>query len=174
MDNQQASLKTIPSFPDYLISNDGRIKSTLRNIWIKTKKNRDGYIVAGLRREGRSYTCQVHRLVALAFIENPYNLPVIHHINDRKDDNRVSNLVWCTYSDNIRWDYELKGLSRKNATRSKKSINQWSGTRDRVKAQVLELSKQGLGCVKISRIVNISHVTVWKIVKEASTISRKT
>lgn len=49
---------------------------------------------------------RVHRLVATAFIENPNNLPEIHHKNHIKDDNYASNLEWCTTRDNVQ---EAKG-----------------------------------------------------------------
>jgi hypothetical protein len=42
----------------------------------------------------------IHRLVAMAFINNPYNLPIVHHIDDNKQNNHVSNLFWCTYAQN--------------------------------------------------------------------------
>lgn len=38
----------------------------------------------------------VHRLVAIHFIENPENLPVVDHINENKQDNRKENLRWVT------------------------------------------------------------------------------
>lgn len=42
-----------------------------------------------------------HRLVAIAFIDNPNNYPIINHINENRCDNRVENLEWCTDAYNI-------------------------------------------------------------------------
>ena len=51
-------------------------------------------------------TNYIHRLVATAFIPNPENLPCVDHINCDKSDNRVENLRWCTYKQNINYAIE--------------------------------------------------------------------
>ena len=59
-----------------------------------------GYLVVNLRKNHMSWVAQVHRLVAMAFIPNPHNLPTVNHIDGNKHNNKVSNLEWVSYGDN--------------------------------------------------------------------------
>ena len=60
----------------------------------------NGYAHVKLRKDGHGYEPLVHRLVAEAFIPNPLNIPQINHIDGNKANNAVSNLEWCTGSEN--------------------------------------------------------------------------
>lgn len=55
-----------------------------------------GYPQVLLSKEGTVTTHPIHRLVAVAFIPNPDNLPEVNHKNEDKSDSRASNLEWCT------------------------------------------------------------------------------
>ena len=93
----------------YQVSNLGRVKSLERydsynrkvdEKILKTKENL-GYIYVNLHKNGIQKGYKVHRLVAEAFIPNPDNKPCVDHINTIKDDNRVDNLRWVTYEENM-------------------------------------------------------------------------
>ena len=55
---------------------------------------------------------QFHRIVANTFIPNPLNKPCINHIDGNKNNNNISNLEWCTHSENTIHAYKT-GLEKK-------------------------------------------------------------
>ena len=58
-----------------------------------------------------------HRLVALAWIPNPDNLPMVDHINGERSDNRVENLRWVTNRENTQNRIEHRKGSLPGTTR---------------------------------------------------------
>jgi len=80
---------------EYLISNIGRVWSNHSNKVLKNNQTR-GYQYVALCSHGDRQERRIHRLVAEAFIPNPYGKPTVNHINENKSDNRVENLEWAT------------------------------------------------------------------------------
>lgn len=98
--------RDIPGYEGiYQVSNLGRVRSLDRKVhhWkggfslIKgriltpNKQNTKGYYRVKLDNKYRA----VHRLVAMAFIPNPDNLPQVNHKDENKLNNNVNNLEWC-------------------------------------------------------------------------------
>lgn len=79
-----------------------------------TQINRGGYERVGLCKGGKQRYILVHRLVAETFIENPNNKPCVNHKDENKLNNDVSNLEWCTTSENNCYGSRLTRISESN------------------------------------------------------------
>lgn len=87
-------------FPNYEVSDQGEVRNAKTKKLLSLKKKIRGYVYVHLHQDGKSKVVTVHRLIASAFIPNPNNLETVNHINYIKDDNRVENLEWMSYSEN--------------------------------------------------------------------------
>lgn len=92
--------KTIDGYENYMVSNLGRVKSVKRNIILKERPTKEGYVRVVLWKKCKGKNCFIHRLVAETFIPNPNKLRCVNHINEDKTDNRIENLEWCTHKYN--------------------------------------------------------------------------
>lgn len=103
----------------YEISNLGNVKSLNYH---REKKDRilniydcNGYKFVNLYKDGNPKKGQIHRLVAMAFIPNPNNFPIINHKDENLSNNRVENLEWCDYKYNTNYGNRVKKfVAKKN------------------------------------------------------------
>lgn len=98
----------IRSLDYYSVMRDGRRK-TVKGRIMSQIPDRYGYPCVNLYDENHKMKhLTVHRLVAIAFIPNPNNLPVINHKDEDKTNNCVENLEWCTVKYNVNYGTGLK------------------------------------------------------------------
>lgn len=115
-------VKPVPGYEGlYEVSDDGRVFSLVRHRELKPKIDRYGYKAVTLTKNGKPQYITVHRLVAKAFIPNPFSKRCVNHINEIKTDNRVENLEWVTVKEN---DNHGTRNSRMSDSKCKKPVIQ--------------------------------------------------
>jgi len=92
--------KIIRQFPNYEVSNDGKVRNTKTKKLLKPYVNKGGYFAVGLSKDGKIFQRLINRLVAEAFIPNLENKPQVNHKNGDKINNHVDNLEWVTAYEN--------------------------------------------------------------------------
>lgn len=83
-----------------------------------------GYHMVCLAKDGTKRTFLVHRLVGMAFVENPDGKPQINHKNENKSDNRAENLEWMTSAENTNYGTATERRSAKLSISKCKSVAQ--------------------------------------------------
>lgn len=118
----------------YIVSNYGRIASLSSSYEISPYGKRrvlhkkpnllkptmfsNGYLYVMFRKNGKRFKYTVHRLVAIAFLENPNNFPQIDHIDGNRQNNAVENLKWCTAKVNM-----SNPITQKRVDKGRASVN---------------------------------------------------
>ena len=69
---------------------------------LKASIDTNGYKFVSLSKNSKQKHFRIHRLIAIYFIENPNNYPVVDHIDINKQNNNLENLRWVTQSINNR------------------------------------------------------------------------
>jgi len=160
--------KPIKDFPDYEVSNLGRIKSYKRVAPWKDPLisdgsiSKEGYYRVTLFRQSKPSHFLVHRLVLETFV-GPCPLGCqTNHKNGIKIDNRLKNLEWVTFGDNIEHAYRIglktnRGIMNSNAKLRNEDV-----------LEIRRLAKKGIKKTIIAEMFKISSENVYTIAYQLS------
>lgn len=105
----------------YEISDEGKVYSKGIEKSLRVKSN--GYVIVDLYQPKHTEKgikkykkASIHRLVALAFIPNPNNLPEVNHKDENKTHNWKNNLEWCDKVYNCNYGSFKDRISKANSS----------------------------------------------------------
>ena len=88
-------VKSLDVIIEYTNKYGNKSKQLHKGKIISQHDNGYGYMSVMLWKDNKSKNFYIHRLVAEAFIPNPYNLSQVNHIDENKQNNSIDNLEWC-------------------------------------------------------------------------------
>jgi hypothetical protein len=109
---REENLKDFEDF--YIIDSNGNIYNKKNGYKLKVLNQyrvSRGYPYYILNKNGERFVKKIHRLVAIQFLNNENNLPIVNHIDGNKLNFNVNNLEWVTYSENSKYNYKI-GLQK--------------------------------------------------------------
>lgn len=159
----------IPSYEGlYKMSRDGIVLKNGRLKPMSQHLSTNGYINVRLSKGGKTKTEGLHRLIALSFIDNPRNLPVVNHKDLNKLNNSIDNIEWCTQKYNLEHSVSLgntKPLSGKGEKNGFSKLKKEQVLQIREAYKNNKLSQREIGeiyGVKQTTVANIITRTNWK------------
>lgn len=158
---------TIDPYSDYyMVSNLGNIqrikpcgkhkKSANTLGLLKPKIGTWGYYVINLSLFGETNSFLVHRLVAMAFIDNPQLKEQVNHKDGNKLNNHVDNLEWVTPRENIQHAFK-NGLNYHKKPKNLKKVYQFDKNKNLIKIWETAMD--------VERELNISNASIHQCCK---------
>jgi hypothetical protein len=170
--------RMLREFPDYEISNDGRLRrltagsNTKAGAHIRAGMVSDGYPKYGLTRpDGRRVYRNAHRLVAAEFLEpEPFPGALVLHDDDDRLNCRDTNLKWGTHVGNVddakrngRWELGSEHSSaRKPWTRPRGSTHTSAKLTE---TSVRAILADGRTAPEIARELGVDSALIYRIKK---------
>lgn len=151
--------KKIKGYSHYRIYNNGKIYSEFINRYITPTEDSGHYLQNTLVDDnGNRKTIKTHRLVAIAFLPNPENLPNVNHKDFNRKNNNVDNLEWCTT------EYNVQYTAKFNIDENKKVYMNLSPLTEEMVLLIPTLLNYGFSIKLISRLYKVGHITIRNIV----------
>lgn len=99
-------------FPDYEVSNLGRVRNKKTNNILSVRHTKDDYYFVRPSINNKKKTCYLHRLVLSSFTDNTDGSLDVNHKDEDKDNNCLSNLEWMTHLENINYGTRNERVSK--------------------------------------------------------------
>ena len=146
--------KKIPDYEMYEVSNQGSIRNAVGRI-LSTECDRDGYLKVTLCKDGKRKNFSLHRIVANAFVDNPYKKDTVDHINGIKTDNRSSNLQWMTARENLQKYHSERGHRLYDVVKRKTGMKRGESRR----IPIIQITKEGAVVAKYKSLMDAERMT---------------
>lgn len=150
----------------YIVTDRGTVYSTDymhtgKSKPLKTRLDKDGYVIVTIYLDGKRYDKKMHRLVAEAFIPNPKNKPEVNHKNGIKTKNSKRNLEWVTTFENLyhAWDTGLSSFDNREGENNAYSKH----TNQTIRKVCKALESNKLTIKEISEKYGVSRATIEQI-----------
>lgn len=136
---------TVPGYDGkYTIFSNGAVQrnpSKFRRETMFLKPKKDNYFRVTFWNKAGHKTFSIHRLVAIYFIPNPNNLPWVNHIDGNTYNNDISNLEWCTPTENEIHSIKVLGVNRNTVKQRESAILAGKSRRKLTMEQANEIRK---------------------------------
>ena len=142
----------------YSVTKDGKIFSHITKRFLK-QDLRGKYYAVKLGKYGKKIS--VHRIVAMAYIENPDNKPFINHKDGNKLNNSLDNLEWCSAKENT-FHAQFTGLMK---VRTYPVFRRQKISNSEI-ANVHSLRNEGLSVIKIAKKYNVTRGAIYAILNK--------
>lgn len=153
--------RKIKGYSHYRIYRNGQIYSEYINKYITPTEDTGHYLQNTLvDDEGNRKTIKTHRLVALAFLPNPENLPDVNHKDFNRKNNNVDNLEWCSEKYNARY------TALYNINNNKNSYMKLSPLTEEQVLLIPTLLNYGFSVKLISNLYKVGHITIRNIISK--------
>jgi len=154
----------------YEVSNLGRVRNAKTKRVVKLNSSQTGYLcyVGSLGSRSKSKSFRINRAVMCSFEPAADTTKDVNHIDGDKHNNTISNLEWCSASENIRHAYQNKLMSRRTG-----STNSAAKLSNEAIKKIRELYIRGnkeFGCRALGKKYNVAHTTISDIVNNISWI----
>jgi hypothetical protein len=147
----------------YMVSDLGNVKSLERKVMtyqgLKTRKERilkpyltHGYARICLHKEGDKKMVNIHRLVCEAFLPSINGKEIVNHKDGNRSNNVLSNLEWCTQSENIKHKFSHN-----------KYIVSWASLKEWQVEYIRSFDKKYGICVKLAKELCVPIYTVRRV-----------